>query len=64
MLVNTTDDLYPKLTTIRYPKVGQVNPSARVGVVPSTGGETRWMDVPGDRRDNYLPRMGLGREFK
>ncbi len=57
VLVNTTDELYPKLTTIRYPKVGQTNPSARVGVVPATGGEVRWMDVPGDPRNHYIARM-------
>ncbi len=57
VLVNTTEDLYPKLTTIRYPKVGQANPSSRVGVVSGRGGETRWMDVPGDPRDHYIARM-------
>ena len=57
VLVNTTDDLYPKLTTIRYPKVGQVNPSSRVGVVPARGGPTRWMEVPGDPRNHYIARM-------
>jgi dipeptidyl-peptidase-4 len=57
VLVNTTEQLYPKLTTIRYPKVGQTNPSCRVGVVASTGGSTRWMDVPGDPRNNYIARM-------
>lgn len=58
LLVNTTADLYPRLTTIRYPKVGQTNPSCRVGVVSSRGGETRWMEVPGDPRNNYIARMG------
>jgi dipeptidyl-peptidase 4 len=57
VLVNTTEQLYPRLTTIRYPKVGQTNPSCRVGVVASSGGPTRWMDVPGDPRNNYIPRM-------
>jgi dipeptidyl-peptidase-4 len=57
VLVNTTDDLYPKLTTIRYPKVGQMNPSSRIGVVSSRGGDTRWMEVPGDPRDHYIARM-------
>ncbi len=57
VLVNTTDQLYPKLTTIRYPKVGQTNPSCRVGVVPASGGPTRWMEVPGDPRNNYIARM-------
>ena len=57
VLVNTTDDLYPKLTTIRYPKVGQTNPSGRVGVVATAGGPVRWMDLPGDPREHYLARM-------
>jgi dipeptidyl-peptidase-4 len=57
VLVNTVDDLYPKLTTIPYPKVGQVNPSCRVGVVASTGGDTRWIEIPGDQRDHYIARM-------
>jgi dipeptidyl-peptidase 4 len=57
VLVNTTADLYPKLTSIPYPKVGQKNPSARLGVVSTRGGATRWVDVPGDPRDFYIARM-------
>ena len=56
-LVNNTDGLYPKLTTFAYPKVGQQNSACRVGVVPATGGETRWLDVPGDPRDHYIARL-------
>ncbi|MGD8318961.1 MAG: S9 family peptidase [Gemmatimonadota bacterium] len=57
VLVNYTDSLYPQFKSIPYPKVGQVLSSARIGVVPATGGETVWMDVPGDPRNNYIPRM-------
>ena len=57
LILNTTDSLYPSVTSIRYPKVGQVNPACRVGVVPSRGGATRWMSVPGDPRDHYIARM-------
>ena len=64
ILVNTTEELYPKLTTIRYPKVGQTNPSSRVGVVPARGGETRWMDVPGDPRNHYIARMDWAGDSK
>ena len=56
-LINTTESLYPKLTPIRYPKVGQTNPASRVGVVSAKGGETLWMKVPGDPRNNYIARM-------
>ena len=56
-LVNDTDGLYPRLTTFAYPKVGQQNSACRVGVVPVTGGETRWLDAPGDPREHYLARL-------
>ncbi|MGH9384445.1 MAG: S9 family peptidase, partial [Vicinamibacterales bacterium] len=56
-LINTTDSLYPVITTIPYPKAGTTNSAARIGVIPATGGETRWMNTPGDPRENYLARM-------
>ena len=56
-LINNTDSLYPKITTIQYPVAGQTNSAARVGVVGATGGETRWLEIPGDPRNNYIARM-------
>jgi len=56
-LVNNADGLYPKVNWIKYPKVGEKNPSCRVGVVSATGGSTRWLAVPGDPRDNYIASM-------
>ncbi|MFO0891732.1 MAG: DPP IV N-terminal domain-containing protein [Isosphaeraceae bacterium] len=56
-LVNNAAGLYPKVTWIKYPKVGEVNAACRVGIVPAAGGETRWIDVPGDPRDHYLAFM-------
>ncbi|HEY8459412.1 MAG TPA: S9 family peptidase [Blastocatellia bacterium] len=56
-LINYTDDLYPKITSFPYPKAGETNSAARVGVVSASGGKTQWFDVPGDPRNNYLPRM-------
>lgn len=52
--------IYPAVFDIRYPQTGTTNPAARVGVVSSGGGETRWMQVPGDSRDNYIARMDWG----
>ncbi|NLS92538.1 MAG: S9 family peptidase [Planctomycetaceae bacterium] len=57
MLVDNTSSMYPKTTSFAYPKTGQQNPVCRVGIVAAEGGETRWLDLPGDRRDNYLARM-------
>ena len=56
-LINTTDTLYPVVTTIPYPKAGTTNSAVRIGVIPAAGGETRWMKTPGDPRENYLARM-------
>ena len=56
-LINDTAGLYPVVTTFPYPKAGETNSAARVGVISATGGTTTWFDVPGDPRNNYLPRM-------
>jgi dipeptidyl-peptidase 4 len=57
LLINDTDSLYPKITSIPYPKVGETLSSAKVGVVPAGGGPTVWADVPGEPRNNYIARM-------
>jgi len=56
-LIDNTDALYPVITSFPYPKAGETNSAARVGVVSANGGATRWFEVPGDPRNNYLPRM-------
>jgi len=57
ILINDTLDLYPKLTYIPYPKAGTTNSAVRIGVVSSSGGETRWIKTPGDPRQNYIAMM-------
>ena len=56
-LVNNTDSLYPRINPIKYPKVGETNAACLLGVVSSAGGETRWLEVPGDPRNNYIAFM-------
>jgi dipeptidyl-peptidase 4 len=56
-LVDNTSSLYPKIQNIPYPKVGTINPAARIGVIELASRKTTWMPIPGDERDNYLPRM-------
>jgi dipeptidyl-peptidase 4 len=56
-LINDIDSLYPHITPIQYPKVGTTLSKCRVGVVNAGGGPTTWFDVPGDPRNNYIPRM-------
>lgn len=57
LLINDTDSLYSFVVPVQYPKAGTTNSAARVGVVAAEGGATRWMDVPGDPRNNYIARM-------
>src|ERR1041385_2683490 len=56
-LINDTAELYTAITSFPYPKAGETNSAARVGVIAATGGATTWFGVPGDPRNNYLPRM-------
>ena len=56
-LVDNTSTLYPKIQYIPYPKVGTINPAARIGVIDLASRGINWIPIPGDKRDNYLPRM-------
>jgi dipeptidyl-peptidase-4 len=49
--------VYPSVLDIPYPIPGTKNSAVRAGVVSVEGGETRWMAVPGDARENYIVRM-------
>ncbi len=42
---------------IPYPKAGTTNSAVSIGVVNLRSGETKWMAVPGDPRNNYIARM-------
>ena len=57
LMINNTDSVYSYTIPVEYPKAGDTNSAARVGVIPSAGGATTWCDVPGDMRNNYIPRM-------
>ncbi len=56
-LVDYTQGTYPRLTSFPYPKVGTTNSASRLGVVPVAGGAVRWVELPGDPREHYLPQM-------
>ncbi len=56
-MVDNVSGLYPELTTFPYPKVGQKNSAARIGVVPINTGKTQWLNVPRDPREHYLAKL-------
>jgi dipeptidyl-peptidase-4 len=56
-MLNTTDSNYSKVIPVEYPKVGEAPSPVKIGVVKVNGGETKWMNIEGDPRQHYLPRM-------
>jgi dipeptidyl-peptidase-4 len=56
-MIDNLSDRYSKVVPVQYPKAGTTNSACKVGVIPATGGETVWMQTPGDPRETYLPRM-------
>ncbi|HMO35230.1 MAG TPA: S9 family peptidase, partial [Gemmatales bacterium] len=57
-LVDNTSGIYQTLTTFAYPKTGERNATCRIGIVAASGGDTNWLQIPGDTStDFYLPRM-------
>ena len=57
LLIDDTDSLYSFVKPVQYPKAGTTNSAVRAGVVSAASGPTVWLDVPGDRRNNYIPRI-------
>ncbi len=56
-LINDTREEYPVVTTYPYPQPGTINSAVKIGVVSAKGGATKWMTLPGDPREHYVPRM-------
>lgn len=56
-MINTTDSMYAFTIPIEYPKVGETPSACRIGVVDVASTKTTWMQVPGDSREHYIPRM-------
>lgn len=49
---------YPVQMQVPYPLAGTTNSAVRAGVVSADGkGSVKWMDVPGDPRQNYIARL-------
>ncbi|HEU4556817.1 MAG TPA: S9 family peptidase [Longimicrobium sp.] len=47
---------HAKYDSIRYPRVGDANPTVRIGVVDVNSGRKLWLD-PGLTREYYIPRV-------
>lgn len=57
-IINNVDSIYPKYVRFPYPKAGSTNSDVKVGYVAADGSsDPVWINLPGDRRENYIPRM-------
>ncbi|WP_147676645.1 S9 family peptidase [Algibacter pacificus] len=56
-MINNIDSIYSKPIPMPYPKVGTALSSVKIGVISVNKGATRWFDIPGDPKNNYLARM-------
>ena len=56
-IINNVDSIYPKVNRFPYPKAGTTNSAVKVGYVNVNEGEPVWVNIPGDKRENYIPRM-------
>lgn len=52
---------HPTVDNEKYPKVGDVNPVVKLGVVSASGGKIRWIKLTDDE-DTYIPRFGWVRD--
>lgn len=57
LMINTTDSVYSYTIPVEYPKVGQTPSPYKIGVVSVSSGTTKWMNIPGDPQNTYVPRM-------
>jgi dipeptidyl-peptidase 4 len=57
LMINNTDSVYSFTIPVEYPKTGEDPSACRIGVVTVATAQTKWMNVPGDQRQHYIPRM-------
>ncbi len=57
LMINNTDSVYSFVVPVEYPKVGVAPSACKVAVVNITTRQTKWMQVPGDTKQHYIPRM-------
>jgi dipeptidyl-peptidase-4 len=56
-MINNTDSVYSKVIPVEYPTAGEAPSPARIGIADVTSSKVKWVPVPGDPRQNYLPRI-------
>ena len=57
LMLNTTDSTYSFVVPVEYPAAGEDPSACKLGVVDVSTAKTRWINVPGDPVQHYIPRM-------
>ncbi|MEY2811581.1 MAG: hypothetical protein RI991_576 [Bacteroidota bacterium] len=57
MMMDNLAGIYSKPIPVEYPKVGESPSAVKIGVIDVTTSQLKWMNIPGDTRQHYLPRM-------
>ncbi|WP_276496464.1 S9 family peptidase [Pontibacter litorisediminis] len=57
IMFDMLDGVYAKVIPVEYPVAGEAPSPYKIGVVDINSAITRWMEIPGDARNTYLPRM-------
>jgi len=57
LMVNNTDSIYPFAVPVEYPVAGESPSPYKIGVADLDKSAIQWMNIPGDPRQHYLPRM-------
>lgn len=56
-MIDNTDSVYSEPIPLQYPKVGYDPSSAKIGLINASTGEKKWISIPGDQVQHYLPAM-------
>jgi dipeptidyl-peptidase-4 len=56
-MINNTDSVYSHIVPVEYPMAGEPPSPAKIGIVDISSGETKWVPIPGDPQQHYIPRI-------
>ncbi len=56
-MINNTDSVYSRIIPVQYPKTGYDPSSVKTGIIQLINKNIKWIPIPGDTKQNYLPRL-------
>jgi len=56
-MINYTDSVYSQIVPVEYPTAGQTPSPAKIGVIQLSKPGITWLNIAGDPKQHYLPRM-------